>query len=231
MFSGETRQLTLAGLRLSLGKRPFRSRPWSSGAASRRFASGGTLIPQLTKDRYPDVCRGAFSELTDRHVGHFRELLGADRVVTDEDECEGFNVDWIKNVRGYSRCILKPKTTEEVSKIMSFCNENSIAVCPQGGNTGLVGGSVPVFDEVVIWTGLMNKIISTDDTSGVVVCQAGCILENLDNHLAEMGLMMPLDLGAKGSCHIGGNVATNAGGLRLLRYGNLQGSVLGIEAG
>lgn len=62
------------------------------------------------------------------------------------------------------------------------------------------------------------------------MCEAGCILENLDTHLANHGMMMPLDLGAKGSCHIGGNVATNAGGLRLLRYGNLQGSVLGLEA-
>lgn len=66
--------------------------------------------------------------------------------------------------------------------------------------------------------------------AGVLVCEAGCILENLDNYLADRGLMMPLDLGAKGSCHIGGNVSTNAGGLRLLRYGNLHGSVLGLEA-
>ena len=66
--------------------------------------------------------------------------------------------------------------------------------------------------------------------SGVLVCEAGCVLENLDLHVAERGLMMPLDLGAKGSCQIGGNVSTNAGGLRLLRYGNLHGSVLGLEA-
>lgn len=66
--------------------------------------------------------------------------------------------------------------------------------------------------------------------SGSLVCEAGCILENLDTHLGERGLMMPLDLGAKGSCHIGGNISTNAGGLRLLRYGNLHGSVLGVEA-
>lgn len=65
---------------------------------------------------------------------------------------------------------------------------------------------------------------------GVLICQAGCILENLDNALEEHDLMMPLDLGAKGSCHVGGNVSTNAGGLRLLRYGNLHGSVLGVEA-
>ncbi|XP_018022427.1 D-2-hydroxyglutarate dehydrogenase, mitochondrial [Hyalella azteca] len=98
------------------------------------------------------------------------------------------------------------------------------------GNTGLVGGSVPVFDEVVISTSLMSNIESVDELSGVVVCQAGCVLETIDQHLEQFGFMMPLDLGAKGSCHIGGNVATNAGGLRLLRYGSLQGSVLGLEA-
>ncbi|KAJ8971410.1 hypothetical protein NQ317_005526 [Molorchus minor] len=98
---------------------------------------------------------------------------------------------------GYSQCVLRPKTTEEVSRILSFCNEHRIAVCPQGGNTGLVGGSVPVFDEVVLSTSLMDQIISTNDTSGVLVCQAGCILEKLDTHLADHGLMMPLDLGAK----------------------------------
>lgn len=143
---------------------------------------------------------------------------------------------------------MKPKTTQEVSKILEFCNSNRLAVCPQGGNTGLVGGSVPVFDEVIISTSLMNQIIDINDTSGVtlsyslrvikinnyflgvLVCQAGCVLENLDNELAKHSLMMPLDLGAKGSCHIGGNISTNAGGLRLIRYGSLQGSVLGLEA-
>ncbi len=131
---------------------------------------------------------------------------------------------------------------------------------PQGGNTGLVGGSVPVFDEIVLNTQLMNQVFSIDEISGwclvhlllaqqsldfsqdscgvyffvcptgALVCQAGCVLENLDSAAAECNLMMPLDLGAKGSCHIGGNVSTNAGGIRMLRYGSLHGSVLGIEA-
>ena len=90
-------------------------------------------------------------------------------------------------------------------------------MCPQGGNTGLVGGSVPVFDEVVISTQLMDRIETVSTDSGVAVCQAGVVLEQLDSELAGHGLMVPLDLGAKGSCHIGGNVSTNAGGLRLLR--------------
>lgn len=173
--------------------------------------------------------RGNYAVLTEDHKQFFIDLLGSTRVITNPDECLSYNVDWIKNVRGYSTCILKPKTTEEVSNILAFCNDNRIAVCPQGGNTGLVGGSVPVFDEVVLSTSLMNKIYSINDTSGVLVCQSGCILENIDNALEEHGLMAPLDLGAKGSCHIGGNVSTNAGGLRLLRYGNLHGSVLGLE--
>jgi D-2-hydroxyglutarate dehydrogenase len=93
----------------------------------------------------------------------------------------------------------------------------------------LVGGSVPVFDEIILSTSLMDKVISLDQTSGVLVCQSGCVLETLSNMLEEKGLMMPLDLGAKGSCQIGGNVSTNAGGLRLLRYGSLHGNVLGLE--
>lgn len=75
----------------------------------------------------------------------------------------------------------------------------------------------------------MNEIIKIDPVTNLLVCQTGCILENLDEKLAEHNLCMPLDLGAKGSCHIGGNISTNAGGLRLIRYGNLHGSVLGLE--
>ncbi|XP_044268012.1 D-2-hydroxyglutarate dehydrogenase, mitochondrial [Tribolium madens] len=207
-------------------------RPSSLGilpsSVCRGFAS--PTLPELTKDRYPHVKRGEFAKLDHNHLRFFRELLGENRVLTDPSDCEIYNVDWNRNVRGYSECILKPKTTQEVSRILSFCNEHKLAVSPQGGNTGLVGGSVPVFDEIVLSLSLMNNIISIDDTSGILVCESGCVLEYLDEQLAKQRLMMPLDLGAKGSCQIGGNVSTNAGGLRLLRYGNLQGNVLGIEA-
>uniref|UniRef100_UPI0029533A67 D-2-hydroxyglutarate dehydrogenase, mitochondrial-like n=1 Tax=Panthera onca TaxID=9690 RepID=UPI0029533A67 len=113
---------------------------------------------------------------------------------------------------------------------LRHCHERNLAVNPQGGNTGMVGGSVPVFDEVILSTALMNQVISFHDMSGTLVCQAGCVLEDLSRHVEERGFVMPLDLGAKGSCHIGGNVATNAGGLRFLRYGSLHGTVLGLEA-
>lgn len=182
---------------------------------------------------------------------------------------------------GNSEVLLRPKTTEEVSQILRsdfhdqtefcsvylfttlvflnhplffhrYCNERHLAVCPQGGNTGLVGGSVPVFDEIILSTSLMNQVMTFDNISGVfarchhnftrvqkvniliwlpgiLTCQAGCVLENLSHYLEERDFIMPLDLGAKGSCHIGGNVSTNAGGLRLLRYGSLRGTVLGVE--
>ncbi|KAJ4443708.1 hypothetical protein ANN_05383 [Periplaneta americana] len=185
---------------------------------------------ELTSVRYPGVKRGNYAQLSDKHVQHFQSILPKERVITDLSDVESYNVDWLGMVRGASQVVLKPKTTEEVSAILKYCNAENLAVCPQGGNTGLVGGSVPVFDEVIISTSLMNKIISLDDLSGVLICQAGCILENLDSYLSDRGFMMPLDLGAKGTCQIGGNVSTNAGGIRLIRYGSLQGSVLGIEA-
>lgn len=131
---------------------------------------------------------------------------------------------------GQSKVALKPRSTTDVSALLAHCHRRRLAVVPQGGNTGLVGGSIPVFDEIIINTAAMNKIINFDSISGVLTCQAGCILEALDNYLEPFHHTVPLDLGAKGSCHIGGNVSTNAGGLRLLRYGSLHGTVLGVEA-
>lgn len=93
----------------------------------------------------------------------------------------------------------------------------------------IIGGSNPVHDEIILNLSNLSQIRSFDPVSGIFVADAGVILEVADNYLAEQGFIFPLDLGAKGSCHIGGNVATNAGGLRLLRYGSLHGTVLGLE--
>lgn len=186
-------------------------------------------LTQFSQDRYP-ITRGKFSTITESDVKHFESLLGVNRVITDASDIQPHNIDFLQAVRGYSQVLLKPKTTEEVSAILRHCNSRKLAVCPQGGNTGLVGGSVPVFDEIILSTQLMDKIEFIDRVSGIAICQSGCILEKLEEKVNELGLCMPLDLGAKGTCHIGGNVSTNAGGLRLLRYGNLHGNVLGVEA-
>lgn len=147
----------------------------------------------------------------------------------EPDELDTYNKDWMGKYIGTSQVVIKPKTTEEVSNVLRYCHSRNLAVVPQGGNTGLVGGGVPVFDEIILNLGNMNTVRSFDAVAGTLVCDAGCILEVLDGKLAEHGYMMPLDLGAKGSCQIGGNVATNAGGLRFLRYGTLHGNVLGLE--
>ncbi|KAL8793105.1 MAG: hypothetical protein Q9195_004311 [Heterodermia aff. obscurata] len=174
--------------------------------------------------------------LTSEHVKYFKDLLGGSSAVIDglsrdaTEDLEAFNSDWMRKYKGNTKLALKPKSTEEVSKVLKYCNDNMLAVVPQGGNSGLVGGSVPVYDEIVINLSRMNKIRSFDEVSGTLVVDAGVILEVADNFLAEKNHIFPLDLGAKGSCQIGGNVATNAGGLRLLRYGSLHGNVLGIEA-
>jgi len=145
-------------------------------------------------------------------------------------ELLSYNTDWMGKYQGKSKVVIKPKSTEEVSAIVRYCADKNIAIVPQGGNTGLVGGGVPVFDEIILNLGNMNKIRNFDPVSGIVTCDAGIVLQVLDNYLAESGYTVPLDLGAKGSCQIGGNVATNAGGLRVIRYGPLRGTVLGIEA-
>ncbi|EGS17644.1 D-lactate dehydrogenase [cytochrome]-like protein [Thermochaetoides thermophila DSM 1495] len=192
---------------------------------------------KFTSETYPDLKRDSrFAQITPEHVAYFKDLLGEAAVIDGvtrndtADDIEPFNMDWMRKYRGHCQLVLKPGTTEEVSKILKYCNDNMLAVVPQGGNTGLVGGSVPVFDEIVINMSRMNKILDFDEVSGTLVVEAGCILEVADQFLASKGYIFPLDLGAKGSCHVGGNVATNAGGLRLLRYGSLHGTVLGLEA-
>ncbi|KAG0306185.1 hypothetical protein BGZ98_002843 [Dissophora globulifera] len=203
----------------------FRSLPRAT------FASvASTDKKAFTADQYPYLKRDqSFKKLTDGDLDYFKSVVGPSGVSQDEEDLEVFNIDWMQKYRGQSKLVLKPSTTEQVSKILKYCNDNKLAVVPQGGNTGLVGGGVPVFDEIIISTANMSSVRSFDPVSGALVCDAGCILEVLDNYLAEQGYIMPLDLGAKGSCHIGGNVATNAGGLRLLRYGSLHGTVLGLE--
>ncbi|KAM0214554.1 hypothetical protein ACHAQI_003611 [Fusarium lateritium] len=196
---------------------------------------------KLTSETYPQLERDArFAQVTPEHVARFREILGnnpsaiidgiTDGVGVDAADFETYNEDWMHKYKGQSKLVLRPGTTDEVSGILKYCNEQRLAVVPQGGNTGLVGGSIPVFDEIVINMARMNEIRSFDEVSGSLVIDTGCVLEAVDSYLAQKGYIFPLDLGAKGSCHVGGNVATNAGGLRLLRYGSLHGSVLGVEA-
>lgn len=212
----------------ALGLRRPNQRAFAAAAAA-TTAPAASAVPATAST----AARGGFASLEPADITFFRKQLGDAGVVADggdEEELRRYNRDWMGKWVGRSRCVLKPSTTEEVSAVMRYANERGLAVVPQGGNTGLVGGSVPVHDEIVLSLLRMNKVEALDQRSGIVTVQSGCVLENLDNYLAEHGFMVPLDLGAKGTCTIGGNAATNAGGLRYLRYGSLRGNILGMEA-
>ncbi|PIA18065.1 putative D-lactate ferricytochrome c oxidoreductase [Coemansia reversa NRRL 1564] len=141
-----------------------------------------------------------------------------------------FNADLFDKHFGDSQVALFPNSTEQISKILSYCNENRIGVVTQGGNSGVAGGAIAHRGEVLLNLRNMNKVRDIDPVVGVLVAESGCILEDLDNHVQQFGYIMPVDLGARKKCMLGGNVSTNAGGLRYLRYGSMHGNVLGIEA-
>jgi len=185
----------------------------------------------LSTTAEPLVQRGDYKFIEDKDIEYFKSTLPHKGAVVYDDErfLESYNVCWLKKYRGSSKVLLRPKSTKEVSEVLRYCHDNKIALVPQGGNTGLVGGGVPVFDEVILSLQRMNTIHTFDELSGVLQCDAGCILDNIDLFLKERDHCVPLDLGAKQSCHIGGNVATNAGGVRYLRYASMHKNVLGLE--
>ncbi|RUS13673.1 hypothetical protein BC938DRAFT_477724 [Jimgerdemannia flammicorona] len=194
-------------------------------------------LTPLTSEKHPEIKRDPkFSQLTDADLAHFHTLLPPTSILYSaspptiaSSDLMPYNLDWFNLYRGTSQLVLFPRTTHDVSLILSYCHARSLAVVPQGGNTGVSGGAVPVFDEVIVNMSKMNNVRRFDEISGVVVADSGIILEKLDEFLTERDHIVPLDLGAKGSCQVGGNVSTNAGGLRLMRFGSLHGSVLGLE--
>jgi D-lactate dehydrogenase (cytochrome) len=147
----------------------------------------------LTAQSYPYLQRRPdFKALDSQDLETFRAIVGSDHVLTLDDDVETFNVDWTRKYKGQSSCVLRPGNAEEIAKILSYCNQKTIAVVPQAGKTGLVGGSVPVFDEIVLSVSRLNDIQNFDEGSGVLTCGAGCILENLDRYLLDKGYLMPL---------------------------------------
>jgi len=176
-------------------------------------------------DRNPN-----FKVIADSDVQHFESILPKKGVVTDAEEILPWNSDWTKKFVGQSKLMLKPSSSEEVAAILSYCNQHKIAIVPQGGNTGLVGGSQPIFDEVILNMSNMNKIINFDESYGIITAEGGVILETMQNYLNEVGYCMPLDLGAKGSCQIGGNLSTNAGGIHFIRHNSLHANCIGLKA-
>ncbi|KAG0017777.1 hypothetical protein BGZ80_007924 [Entomortierella chlamydospora] len=121
----------------------------------------------------------SFKKLSEDDLSYFKSVLAPHSITQDEEDLEAFNTDWLRKYKGQSKLVLKPSSTEQVSKILKYCNDNKLAVVPQGGNTGLVGGSVPVFDEIIISMSNMSSIRKFDNVSGALVLPDGTILDNL----------------------------------------------------
>jgi FAD/FMN-containing dehydrogenase len=159
----------------------------------------------------------------------FIAIVGETYAVTDLAAMEPYLIEWRRLYKGKTPLILKPGSTEEVSRILALANETGTAIVPQGGNTGLVGGQIPFGNEVLVSLERLNRIRSVDPRGNVMVVEAGVTLAGAQKAAEEAGRLFPLSIASEGSCQIGGNLATNAGGLQVLAYGNARAQVLGLE--
>ena len=157
------------------------------------------------------------------------DAVGADQVVGAELLRERATSYWAPSPTE-AKCLVRPETTEQLSSALRICHDNEQSVVTQGGLTGIVQGAVSTTDDVIVSLERMNQVESVDEMDGVAVVQAGAILETVQEYVADQGFLFPVDFGARGSCTIGGAVATNAGGINVLRYGMMRNVVLGLEA-
>lgn len=164
------------------------------------------------------------------HVEDLATILGGlEALVQDPDVLHQRNTDWKNQYCGSSSLLVRPNSVNQLSDLLRYCSKENLGVVPQGGNTGLVGGSVPIKNEIILSLERLNGIHGIDPFSGVLKCQAGCVLSDLQEYAQNQNLLVPVDLGAKGSCQIGGNISTNAGGQYYYRYGSLAANVVGLE--
>ncbi len=158
------------------------------------------------------------------------DAVGATQVLTEGD-LAAYEQDWRKRYRGRALAVVRPGSTAEVAAVVKACATHGAGLVPQGGNTGLVGGSVPDGSgrQVLLSLQRLNKVRELDRANLTVTVEAGCVLQALQEMVAAHGLLFPLSLAAEGSCTIGGNLASNAGGTQVLRYGNARDLCLGLE--
>jgi FAD/FMN-containing dehydrogenase len=162
-------------------------------------------------------------------LARFTTIVGEKYALTDPADMERHLVEHRRLYHGKTPLVLKPGTTEEVSRILALANETGTAIVPQGGNTGLVGGQIPFDNEVLVNLERLNRIRSVDPRGNVLIAEAGVTLAGAQKAAEEVGRLFPLSIASEGSCQIGGNLATNAGGLQVLAYGNARAQVLGLE--
>ncbi len=158
------------------------------------------------------------------------DVVGAPNVVTDPEVTASYAVDWTGRYRGSTPVVVRPGSTAEVVEVVHRCRSHAAALVPQGGNTGMVGGGVPLAGEVVCSLRRLDAVTEVDAVAGQLTAPSGVTLAGVQQAAAAAGWAYGVDLGGRDSATIGGNVATNAGGLRVLRYGDTRSQVLGVEA-
>jgi FAD/FMN-containing dehydrogenase len=167
-------------------------------------------------------------------ISSLRAIVGASHVLDPADpavDLAPYTRDWRKRYQGRARAVVFPGTPIEVAEVVRLCHRLGVALVPQGGNTGLVGGGVPdeSGQQVVIQVGRLNRVRRIDKANLTMEVEAGCVLAHAQQAATAAGLMLPLSLASEGSCTIGGNLASNAGGTQVLRYGNAREQCLGLE--
>jgi FAD/FMN-containing dehydrogenase len=158
-------------------------------------------------------------------------IVGAQHVLADDADTAPYATDFRKRYFGRARAVVKPGSTAEVAAVVALCAETRTPIVPQGGNTSLCGAATPDASgtQLIVNLSRMNRIRSLDPVDNTVTVEAGCVLAHLQEAADTAGRLFPLSLGAEGSCEIGGNLSTNAGGVQVLRYGNARDLVLGLE--
>jgi FAD/FMN-containing dehydrogenase len=164
-------------------------------------------------------------------LSEFESAIGKQYVLDQDEDKNPYLTDWGKRYKGKALAVLKPGNTAEVASLVKICNTYRISIVPQGGNTGLCGGATPdnTGDSVIILLHRLNQISDVDIPNSTITVGAGAILKQVQDAALEHGTLFPLSLAAEGSCTIGGNLATNAGGVQVLRYGNMRDLTLGLE--
>jgi len=164
-------------------------------------------------------------------IEEIQAIVGPAGLITLPQEVAPYASDWRKRYVGKPAAVVKPASTAEVAEVVRACAESRTAIVPQGGNTGLCGAATPDASgtQIVLNLSRMNRVRAIDTRNNTMTVEAGCVLAKLQNTAEEAGRLFPLSLAAEGSCEIGGNLSTNAGGTAVLRYGNARELVLGLE--
>src|SRR5690606_17366621 len=166
---------------------------------------------------------------THAQIEELKTLVEPGKVLTDADSLETYGKDWTKQFAPAPSAIVFPKTTEQVQAIVRWANQHKIALVPSGGRTGLSAAAVAANGEVVVSFDYMNRIVEFNEYDRTVVCQPGVVTKQLQLFAEEKGLYYPVDFASSGSSQIGGNIGTNAGGIKVIRYGMTRNWVAGLK--